>query len=79
MGIQLRRGDVIFSFNAFKANNPTLAAYFWHVTKVEQTGDNEVTFTFDPPGNRELPQIVGQLTILPKHWWEIVGCSRTKA
>ena len=22
------------------------------------------------PGNRELPQIVGQLTVLPKHWWE---------
>ncbi|MCB1508844.1 MAG: ABC transporter substrate-binding protein, partial [Hyphomicrobiaceae bacterium] len=23
----------------------------------------------DEAGNRELPQIVGQLTILPKHWW----------
>ena len=22
------------------------------------------------PGNRELPQIVGQLTVLPKHWWD---------
>ena len=22
------------------------------------------------PGNRELPQIVGQLDVLPKHWWE---------
>ena len=29
-----------------------------------------MTFTFDGPGNRELPQIVGQLTVLPKHWWE---------
>src|SRR5262249_51995283 len=25
---------------------------------------------FDGPGNRELPQIVGQLRVLPKHWWE---------
>ena len=62
--------DVIFSFNTFKANSPFYGAYFRHVTKTEQTGEREVTFTFDAPGNRELPQIVGQLPILPKHWWE---------
>ncbi len=62
--------DVIFSFNAFKANSPFYGAYFRHVTKTEQTGEREVTFTFDAPGNRELPQIVGQLPVLPKHWWE---------
>ena len=77
-GHPITPGDVIFSFNAFKANNPTLADYFRHVTKVEQTGDNEVTFTFDPPGNRELPQIVGQLTILPKQWWESSDASGQK-
>ena len=27
------------------------------------TGEREVTFTFDGPGNRELPQIVGQLPV----------------
>ena len=62
--------DVIFSFDTFKANSPFYGAYFRHVTKTEQTGEREVTFTFDAPGNRELPQIVGQLPILPKHWWE---------
>jgi microcin C transport system substrate-binding protein len=62
--------DVIFSFNTFKANSPFYGAYFRHVTKVERSGEREVTFTFDGPGNRELPQIVGQLPILPKHWWE---------
>ena len=62
--------DVIFSFNTFKANSPFYGAYFRHVTKTEQTGEREVTFTFDAPGNRELPQIVGQLPMLPKHWWE---------
>ncbi len=36
----------------------------------EVTGDHEVTFTFDQTGNRELPHIVGQLLVLPKHWWE---------
>jgi len=36
---------------------------------IEVTGDNEVTFYFDVKNNRELPMIMGQLTILPKHWW----------
>jgi microcin C transport system substrate-binding protein len=62
--------DVVFSFNTFKANHPQIAAYYRHVTKAEMSGERDVTFTFDHPGNRELPQIVGQLTILPKHWWE---------
>ena len=62
--------DVIFSFNAFKANSPQLGAYYRHVTKAEKSGEREVTFIFDGPGNRELPQIVGQLPIFPKHWWE---------
>ena len=62
--------DVIFSFEAFKKHDPQLAAYYRHVVKAEKSGEREVTFTFDAPGNRELPQIVGQLGILPKHWWE---------
>jgi len=62
--------DVIFSFNAFKDNSPQLGAYYRHVTKAAKTGEREITFTFDGPGNRELPQIVGQLPVLPKHWWE---------
>ena len=62
--------DVIFSFNAFNKFSPQVAASYRHVVKVEKTGDREITFTFDAPGNRKLPQIIGQLTILPKQWWE---------
>jgi microcin C transport system substrate-binding protein len=62
--------DVIFSFNAFKANSPQYSKYYQHVLKAEKTGDRDITFTFDAPGNRELPQIIGQLIVLPKHWWE---------
>jgi microcin C transport system substrate-binding protein len=62
--------DVIFSLDTFKKNSPQLAAYYRHVTKAEKSGERDVTFVFDGPGNRELPQIVGQLTVLPKHWWE---------
>ena len=62
--------DVIFSFFTFKEHSPDLGAYYRHVVKAEKTGEREITFTFDGPGNRELPQIVGQLPVLPKHWWE---------
>ncbi len=62
--------DVVFSFDTFKQNSPQLGAYYRHVTKAEKSGEREVTFIFDGPGNRELPQIVGQLPVLPKHWWE---------
>jgi microcin C transport system substrate-binding protein len=62
--------DVIFSFDVWKKNSPSQMAYYRHVTKAEKTGEHEVTFTFDGPGNRELPQIVGQLTVLSKAWWE---------
>jgi microcin C transport system substrate-binding protein len=62
--------DVLFSLEAFKKHHPAYSAYYRHVVKAEKSGEREVTFTFDQPGNRELPQIVGQLTILPKHYWE---------
>jgi microcin C transport system substrate-binding protein len=62
--------DVIYSLEIFKKHSPQMGAYYRHVTKAEKTGERDVTFTFDQAGNRELPQIVGQLNVLPKHWWE---------
>lgn len=62
--------DVLYSFDVLKKNSPFYGAYYRHVVKAEKTGEREITFTFDGPGNRELPQIVGQLPVLPKHWWE---------
>lgn len=69
-GKPITADDVIFSLEAWKKNSPQLNAYYRHVVKAEKTGDHEISFTFDSPGNRELPQIVGQLIVLPKHWWE---------
>jgi microcin C transport system substrate-binding protein len=62
--------DVIFSFNALKTNHPAYAAYYQHVVKADKTGEHDVTFTFDMPGNRELPQIVSEFHVVPKHWFE---------
>jgi microcin C transport system substrate-binding protein len=70
--------DVIFSLRAFQKNHPMLSAYYRHVMKAEQTAERDITFTFDGPGNRELPQIVGQLNVLPKHWWEGTDASGKK-
>jgi microcin C transport system substrate-binding protein len=69
-GTPVTPDDVIFSFEAFKKYSPQLSAYYRHVTKAEKTGDREVTFTADAGGNRELPRIIGELTVLPKKWWE---------
>ncbi len=62
--------DVIFSFDALKKNSPMYSAYYRHITKCEQVGERDVKFSFDGPGNRELPLITGELMVFPKHWWE---------
>jgi microcin C transport system substrate-binding protein len=77
-GMPVTPEDVIFSFDAFKKNDPRQAAYYHSVVKAEKTGEHEVTFTFDEPGNRELPSILGQITVLPKHWWEGSDASGNK-
>ncbi|MEA2929853.1 MAG: microcin transport system substrate-binding protein [Hyphomicrobiales bacterium] len=77
-GRPITQDDVIFSLEAFKKNHPQYSAYYRHVIKAEKTGERDVTFTFDSSGNRELPQIVGQLNVLPKHWWEGTDASGRK-
>jgi microcin C transport system substrate-binding protein len=69
--------DVVWSFEQTVANNPQREFYYRHVVKAEVTGPREVTFTFDEKNNKELPKIVGELIILPKHWWEGGGGRRT--
>jgi microcin C transport system substrate-binding protein len=72
-GTPITPDDVVWSFQAFtdkEHGNPGQAFYYQHVVKAEKTGDREVTFTFDQAGNRELPYIVGELIVLPKHYWE---------
>jgi microcin C transport system substrate-binding protein len=62
--------DVIFSLDVLKQYSPMFASYYKHVVKAEKSGDRDIKFSFDGPGNRELPTIVGELTVLPKHYWE---------
>ena len=69
-GTPVTAEDVIFSFESWKKLDPELSAYYRHVVKAERIGEREVSFTFDSAGNRELPLIVGELTVLPKLWWQ---------
>jgi microcin C transport system substrate-binding protein len=62
--------DVIFTLETLKKLSPFYAAYYRHVVKAEKSGERDVKFTFDGPGNRELPTIVGEVPVMPKHWWE---------
>jgi microcin C transport system substrate-binding protein len=62
--------DVIFSLETLKKLSPFYGAYYRHVVKAEKSGERDIRFTFDGPGNRELPTIVGEVPVLPRHWWE---------
>ncbi|MBN9218821.1 MAG: ABC transporter substrate-binding protein [Mesorhizobium sp.] len=62
--------DVIWSFQVLKANSPQYSRYFENVTDAVAVSDREVEFRFNQKGNRELPKIMGDLVVLPKHWWE---------
>ncbi len=63
--------DVIWSFNTLLEKGSPMFGFYWAgVEKVEKTGDRRVKFSFKPGENRELPLILGQLPVLPKHYWE---------
>ena len=63
--------DVIWSLETLRAKGaPFYRYYYKNVKSVEAAGDRRVKFTFDQTINRELPLIIGQLPILPKHYFE---------
>ncbi|RIL05939.1 MAG: hypothetical protein DCC71_08680 [Proteobacteria bacterium] len=69
-GRPITADDVVWSFETLLAKGaPSFRFYYQSVAKVEKTGERSVKFTFKPGTNHELPLIVGQLPVLPKHWW----------
>lgn len=63
--------DVVWTFNMLvEKGAPFYAAYYGDVASVEAVSERRVLFKFnDGAVNRELPVILGQLYVLPKHWW----------
>ena len=69
-GKPMTPADAIFTLEQLKKHTPFYAQYYKNVVKSEAGPGGLVTFSFDVKGNRELPQIMGQMPILPKHYWE---------
>lgn len=70
-GQPITADDVIFSLETLRTKGaPHYRFYYAGVDKMEKLGDRRVKFSFKPGDNRELPLILGQLPILPKHYWQ---------
>ena len=70
-GAPITSEDVKWTFETLRAHGrPFYRTYYGDVTAVETDGPRRVVFHVKDPSNRELPMILGQLPVLPKHWWE---------
>ncbi|WP_417668379.1 extracellular solute-binding protein [Roseibium sp.] len=69
-GEPVTAADVIWSFEKAVELSPRQKFYYHNVTSAKELPGGIVRFEFDTANNRELPHIVGQLTVMPKHWWE---------
>ncbi|MCP1198748.1 extracellular solute-binding protein [Notoacmeibacter sp. MSK16QG-6] len=69
-GEPVKASDVIWSFNKLKELHPQYRFYYANVVEAVESAPGEVTFLFNERNNRELPHIVGQVLVLPQHWWE---------
>ena len=70
--------DVIWTFETLlKKGHPFFRVYYGDVKDVVKTGSRQVRFNFPGSTNRELPLILGQISILPKHYWTDRDFSKT--
>ncbi|MBM7062044.1 ABC transporter substrate-binding protein [Pseudomonas sp. UL073] len=70
--------DVEFTFGMLMQHgDPMYRNYYADVDKVVVEGPLKVRFDFKHKGNRELPLILGQLQVVPKHWWQGRDFSKT--
>lgn len=70
-GQPLTADDVVWTFNTLiEKGHPFFRAYYANVKEVVAENKHRVTFKFDMTGNRELPLIMGQMPVLPKHYFK---------
>lgn len=72
-GAPVTAEDVVWSFETATELDPRQKFYYQNVVKAEVLEGGIVRFTFDGAGNRELPHIMAQVLVLPKHWWQGTG------
>lgn len=63
--------DVVWTFNTLRTQGrPFYRAYWADVSEVVADGPRRAVFRFRSNENRELALILGQLAVMPKHWWD---------
>lgn len=63
--------DVKWTFETLiTKGTPAYRFYYADVARVDVLGERTVKFTFKGTENRELPLIIGQMAVLPKHYWQ---------
>lgn len=69
-GVPVTAEDVAWTFQTLIAHGrPHYRQYWADVAEVRVDSPHRVTFRFKHANNRELAHILGQLEVLPKHWW----------
>ena len=69
-GKKITPEDVIWTFNTLmEKGHPFYRYYYSDVIEVIKVNEDIVRFNFKDANNLELPLIVGQLPVLPKHYW----------
>jgi microcin C transport system substrate-binding protein len=69
-GAPVTAEDVAWTFEMLRTHGrPTYRQYYADVQGVTVEGPRRVSFQLKSAANRELPLILGQLVVLPKHWW----------
>lgn len=77
-GSPITAEDVKYSFEALsEKGRPFFRYYYRNVTDVQILGSHRIRFNFSESGNRELPQIVGQLPVISKAYWATRDFSKT--
>lgn len=70
-GTPVTAADVVFSFRLLRdEGEPFYRAYYADVTSVKALDEHTVRFEFAAQNSRELPLILGQLPVLPEHFWK---------
>jgi microcin C transport system substrate-binding protein len=70
-GTPVTAEDVAWTFNTVRDKGlPAFRAYYADVANVTVDSERVVTFHFKTAENHELPLILGQIAILPEHWWK---------
>lgn len=70
-GVKVTAQDVVFSFHTLvDKGSPMYKSYWAEVAKAYVPRPGVVRFDFKPDAPRELPLDLGQLPILPEHYWK---------